>query len=158
MAKSKSPKRATPSETVRQVLKDGGLKLEKLEGRTGYSVALGDELYAGATAHVLEEQGQFVFYVEYREKAPKKNHPQVAEFITRANYGILIGNFEMNHDDGSVRYKSSVDYEGTVLTYELVRNAVLAARNGNEEYGSALVEVMKGSKSAKKAIAEVEAE
>jgi len=40
----------------------------------------------------------------------------VAEFINRANYGIIIGNFEMDFADGEIRYKTSIDVQGDKLT------------------------------------------
>ncbi len=49
----------------------------------------------------------------------------LAEFVTRANFGLVVGNFEMDMDDGEVRYKTSIDVEGdrlsTALLHQLVR-------------------------------------
>ena len=46
---------------------------------------------------------------------PEEMRVPMAEFLTRANYGLRIGNFEMDFEDGEVRYKSSVDFEGIEL-------------------------------------------
>lgn len=32
---------------------------------------------------------------------------RTAEFLTRANYGLVFGNFEMDMHDGEIRYKPS---------------------------------------------------
>jgi hypothetical protein len=53
---------------------------------------------------------RFLFYLCFRGNAAKKDRDKVAEFIVRANYGLVIGNFEMRYKDGSVRFKSSVDF------------------------------------------------
>lgn len=37
---------------------------------------------------------------------------------------LIIGNFELDFDDGEVRYKTSVDVEGTRLTIPLIRQVV----------------------------------
>ena len=39
-------------------------------------------------------------------KAAEEVRPQVMEYLTRANYGLRIGKFEMNCDDGEVRYQA----------------------------------------------------
>lgn len=42
---------------------------------------------------------------------PKKRN-RIAQLLTRVNFGIRIGNFEMDYDDGQIRYKTSIDYDG----------------------------------------------
>jgi hypothetical protein len=80
----------------------------------------------------------------------------VAEFITRANYGLRIGNFELDFDDGEVRYKSSLDFEGLALTPELIRNTIYPAVQTIDRYLPGLMSVFYASKSPAEAIAEVE--
>src|SRR3954467_14939357 len=58
-------------------------------------------------AQVRVDLEQFIFYVVMPVRAPAQMRLAVAEYITRANYGLRIGNFEMDFDDGEVRYKSS---------------------------------------------------
>jgi len=48
----------------------------------------------------------------------------IAEFSTRANYGIRIGNIKRNYSDGEIRDKSSLDFEGQSLTPTLIRNSI----------------------------------
>ena len=40
----------------------------------------------------------------------------VAELLARINYGLNIGNFELDMTDGEIRYKTSIDVEGGELT------------------------------------------
>ncbi len=48
----------------------------------------------------------------------------VAEFITRANFGIVIGNFEIDFSDGEIRYKTSIDVEGDRPSFALIKRLV----------------------------------
>ena len=43
---------------------------------------------------------------------PDNRRKQIAEFITRANFGLLLGNFELNFDNGELRYKCCFVYDG----------------------------------------------
>ena len=47
------------------------------------------------------------------------------EFITRANYGLLIGNFELDLADGEVRFKTGLDVRGAQLTATLAGRAII---------------------------------
>lgn len=38
---------------------------------------------------------------------PESGRKRIAEFLTMANYGLILGNFEMDMDDGELRYKST---------------------------------------------------
>ncbi|WP_049790798.1 hypothetical protein [Trichormus azollae] len=50
----------------------------------------------------------------------------IAECITRANYGMIIGNFELDFNDGEIRYKTSIDAEGERLSFALIKQVVYA--------------------------------
>lgn len=77
-------------------------------------------------AQAREAQQQFVFYSVCPMAMPDFKRTAVAEFVTRANYGMIIGNFELDLDDGEVRYKTSLDVEGTEINGALIRQAAYA--------------------------------
>jgi len=72
-----------------------------------------------------DEHSQLVFYSVFPDVVPAERRLEVAEYLTRANYGLMIGNFEMDLDDGDVRYKTSVQLEDEALTIEGVRAVIL---------------------------------
>ncbi len=53
-----------------------------------------------AQAHA--DQDRYVFYSVIPVTAPEGRRIAVAELLTRANYGMLIGNFELDLDDGEI--------------------------------------------------------
>jgi hypothetical protein len=57
-----------------------------------------------------------IIYVRLPSKVPQVKRLDIAKYITRANYGLMISNFELDFEDGDVRYKGSIDYSGGVLT------------------------------------------
>jgi hypothetical protein len=72
-------------------------------------------------AHCRPDYGQCVFYSVAPVRAPEVLRPAVAEFLTRANLGLIIGNFELDYDDGEVRFKTSIQVDDTLLTPSLLR-------------------------------------
>jgi hypothetical protein len=109
-------------------------------------------------AQVRPDLEQFIFYVVMPVRAPANMRVAVAEYLTRANYGLRIGNFEMDFDDGEVRYKSSLDFEGVELTSGLIRNAIYPAVQTMDRYLPGLLSVIFGGKSAEEAIYAIEEE
>jgi hypothetical protein len=91
---------------------------------------------------------QFVIYFNFGVSAVPERRDAVARFIARANWGLLIGNFELDYDDGQVRFKSSIDFSGTELSETMIRNAILPAMTAFETYANQLVAIMTGAATA----------
>lgn len=107
-----------------------------------------------AEAH--EAQGLFAFYSVLSAKAPKEKRILVAEFITRANYSMIIGNFEMDYDDGEVRYKTSIDVKGDELRAALIQQVVYGNVKTVDLYFEGLMSVIYGGATPAAAIAKIE--
>jgi hypothetical protein len=73
-----------------------------------------------------EDHQQFVFYSVCPVVVPEARRAAMAEFVTRANFGLIIGNFELDYADGELRYKTSIDVEGTEINQALIRQCVYA--------------------------------
>ena len=109
-----------------------------------------------AFAAIATETEQFVFYINFGPAVPPEQMAEVAHFITLANWGLMIGNFEMDYTDGHVRFKSSVSFRGTELSEALIRNAILSAMNAVERYADALIQMMARGKGAEQAFKEAD--
>jgi hypothetical protein len=102
------------------------------------------------------EEDQFVFYSICPVNAPENKRTAIAEFITRANYGTIIGNFELDYDDGEIRYKTSIDVEGSNLTFDLIKQLVYTNVTMMNEYLPGILSVIEGDVEPKDAIAQIE--
>lgn len=68
---------------------------------------------------------------------------RMAEFITRATYGMTRGCFEMDYRDGEIRFRMTVDCDGdAVPTQEIVKNSVYVPASMFNRYGSGMVQTM----------------
>ena len=109
-------------------------------------------------AHVIEERQRFVFLSSMANYVPKLMRLEASEFLTRANFGMEVGNFEMDFTDGTVRYRTSVDVEGGELTQVMIKNLVYVNIAVIDQYLPGLAKVVKDGVEPEKAIDEVEAE
>ncbi len=80
----------------------------------------------------------------------------MTEFINRANFGMIIGNFELDLGDGEVRYKTSVDLEGVDIQANMLRNLLYANVLTMDKYFTGLMRVTYGGITAEEAIREIE--
>ncbi|MEH2439320.1 YbjN domain-containing protein [Nostoc sp.] len=107
-------------------------------------------------AKAREENKQFVFYSLCPITVPENRKQAVAEFLTRANYGLMIGNFELDFSDGEIRYKTSIDIVGDRLSFALIKNLVYTNVTMMDEYLPGIIFVIDGDASPKEAITKIE--
>ncbi len=130
----------------------------KIQGELSLNLAFeGDNGRWQCYAKAREEQKQFAFYSICPIKVPKPKRRAVGEFIARANYGMIIGNFELDFTDGEIRYKTSIDVEGDRLTSALIKQLVYANVTMMDEYLPGIKAVVEGELSPEDAIAKIEA-
>lgn len=80
----------------------------------------------------------------------------MAEFICRANYGLKMGNFELDFDDGEVRFKVHVLCKGVTPTAEMIKRSIYCPATMFDHYGSGIVDVIFNDTSGKAAIEKCE--
>lgn len=144
-------------EVVVQFFQDDDWPIELIEGeqavRSKFRSEAGEWTCYG---RVRPEHHQFCFYSVCPMRVPEAQFIPVSEYLHRANYGMTIGNFELDFSDGEVRYKTSIDVEGDRLTQALVRQMVLANVMLMDRYLPGLMAVMYGGVTPAAAIAEIE--
>jgi len=144
-------------DTTMQFFQEDGWSFTQLEGqpvlRTGFQ---GESGHWTCFAQAREEQAQFLFYSICPVNAPEDRRMAAAEFLTRANYGLLIGNFEMDMSDGEIRYKTSIDVQGDRLSPALIKPLVYANVLMMDNYLPSLMSVIYGNVPPAEAVAKVE--
>jgi len=98
-------------------------------------------------AQIIEDQELIVFYSVCPLSVPEGRRPETADFLTRANYGLAVGNFELDFDDGEIRYKTVLEVEGRRISKALVKKLVRANGLAMETYLPAIGAVVGGTPS-----------
>ena len=144
-------------EIVGRFLEEDDWPYSLVEGRTVYKTGFeGKNGQFTCYAQERIEQDQFVFYSIFPVRTPDNRLHEVAEFITRANYGMIIGNFELDYADGEIRYKTSVDIEDVDMVEPLVRHLIYANVLTMDKYFPGLMRVLYAGIDPADAIEEVE--
>ncbi len=145
----------TASMVVEEVLGGSGFSFARADDEQGYIdyvARVTQGIVEAFAVRLSEELERVVLYVLFEPKAKKELRQELAEFVTRANFGMGDGNFEMDFDDGSVRFKISLDYTDEPLSPLLLRNMIYDAMDTTEVYADALARVIAGKSKAKAAV------
>ena len=98
----------------------------------------------------------FVVYA-YPPLTAKDCLPEMAEFIARANYGLQNGCFELDFEDGEIRFRTFVDCDGQLPAESVIRNSVYTAVTMMRRYGDGIAAVLFGAQTPVIAVAACEA-
>ncbi|MCL2603806.1 MAG: YbjN domain-containing protein [Defluviitaleaceae bacterium] len=67
---------------------------------------------AGTRMFIAAQDDGLTLYTAVNVLADPDNRPATAEYIVRANHGLLCGGFEMDMDNGSINYKTFIHCGG----------------------------------------------
>jgi hypothetical protein len=138
-------------------LRDDDWNFERIEGR--------DAIRCGIKAKnasfrmifdVKEDAEQLILLAISPNNVPEDKRLVAAEFITRANYGLRIGNFELDMNDGEIRYKVAIDVEGSSLSPQMLRNMIGLGVGTLDRYFPGLMAICFTGQSALEAVQQIE--
>ncbi len=95
-------------------------------------------------------------YSQVPWSTPESARNAMAELITRINYGLSIGNFEMDFSDGEIRFKTSIEIPPGTASRDLVENLLSPNFGAMDTYLPALEAVRDGRLDPEAAVRSVE--
>jgi hypothetical protein len=101
---------------------------------------------------VFPARRRVVTYAALPDRVPEARRVEVAELLTRANGALAIGNFELNFDDGEIRFRSGIDLGSTSLTDELIDPLVQSCLVSIGDHALAIQAVAAGRQTPQAAI------
>lgn len=107
---------------------------------------------------VDEEKKQFLFHSLMGMNIPQQYRASVVEYITRVNYGLTLGNFEMDFDSGDIRFRTSIESPDAELSVGIVRELIYANVHTMDHYFPGVMAVVHAGLSPEAAIARIEAQ
>lgn len=139
--------------TLSQFLEDDGWHPIRITERPAYRMFYtGKNVDVRCIATVRIEAQQLVIYAYAPLKVPEEQRMRSVEYLTRANYGLNVGNFEFDFNDGEVRFKNGIDFEDEDLTYNWIRNTIYPAVRLMDFYFPGLMMVVFGGHEPAEAI------
>ncbi len=147
-------------EAVENFFNRDGLKHEPFNERNvasaSYSV---DTRFGHVRIYFHAYDDKLIMHFMIPLNAGEEERAKVGEFLLRANYGLKIGGFDFDFNDGEISYRIAMyfgDDEFAPPTYDQINFAVIIGLMMIERYGDALVKVMFGLVEPEDAIAAVD--
>jgi hypothetical protein len=145
--------------TIRDALvayfKARDMSLFEIDERTMSAPVAGSNGEWTLFATIREPEHQLLLHGVHPGEVSADRRTEMALYLSRANFGLVIGAFEIDLDDGEVRFKTSIDVEGAELTDALIDHLVLANVSMMDRYLPGIDAVANGTP-ADAAIAAVE--
>lgn len=105
---------------------------------------------------VREDEEQLLLYSVYPDLVPEQHLDEAMTYVTRANWDLSIGAFELDLDTGEARFRTSIDLEGVDPSEPLLRSLVQSNVVVMDRYLPGLEAICRGEP-ADDTIAEIEA-
>lgn len=145
-------------ETMTRFFDEASWKYIQVEGKAILQLACrGENGRWMCIAQAKDDLDRMLFFSVLETNVPENRRALVSEFLTRANYGLALGNFEMDFGDGEVRYKTSIDVAGGQLTTGMVATMVRVNLAMMDLYLPGIMSVIYGDTSPADAVARAEA-
>jgi hypothetical protein len=140
-------------ELISNYLKNEGWSFSQVAGRNALEFDYQGQ-YSSWTCYALAkpEYDECSFFSVYPDNISKANHAAIVEYITRANYGLPVGNFEMDWDSGELRFKTSLDFEGDRLSEILLNRLVKTNLFLMDKYTFGINKILKEGKTPGEAL------
>lgn len=101
---------------------------------------------------ILCRESDSAIYGIMPTKVPPAKRTTMAELITKVNYEYMwFGRYDMDYGDGEVRYCFALDYEGSILSKEMCKNAINFTVSAGRNIQNAMNAVINSGKSAEQA-------
>lgn len=140
-------------DAIATVLREIGWNPER-DGESAGFVVRFDPPYipvAYAYAVVSEQLETFLFHITLGVAAAVARRDETAKYLTLVNWNLMTGSFDMDYEDGQIRFRSAVCFRGTELSETLVRNVIGTAMAAVERYAEGAIDVMAREKPAPQA-------
>lgn len=97
-----------------------------------------------ADIDIIINEDSFLVYLILPMTADKEVQKEMAEFLTRINYGLESCNFEMDFSDGEIRCKCFCNCADTVPTNQQISNCIFFNTATVNNYGNGIAKILFG--------------
>lgn len=101
------------------------------------------------------EQGIGVYSI-YAVNAPDDKRSMVPELLNVLNYNLFVGNFEMDHLDGEIRFRTTMHLHGLELTANFIEEFIMSNIFTLDRYSPAISGFAFGDLTVDQALEKVE--
>jgi len=103
-------------EWIYTIIEDKTIAILGISGKNGKLQCIAD---------VSEDEKKMIFFSVCNSNVSDDKKLLMCELLTRINHGKFLGNFEMDFEDGEIRYKTSIYYGDLELSNDVIENLIM---------------------------------
>lgn len=146
-------------DVAKQFFDEESWRYQDIEAEGIVTVAFrGDSGQWSCYGQAQDQRNLFVFYSISPTRPDQGKIMPMCEYLTRVNYNMALGNFEMDMEDGEIRFKTSIDITGDELTVANVRQLVYSNLLTMDRYLPGIQAIANTDEAPAEVIARLEAE
>ena len=145
-------------EHIEAFMKEHDWKYEYDEEHQVFISGVGLQNYVSSIQYAISIKDTHVINYAVLPLNAKKHIKRLVEFLCRANYGLIFGNFEFDYRDGEIRYKLEMTSDAILADDSNIGILLFKPAMMMEKYIKGIVQVMTGTMKAKEAVALCEQE
>jgi len=104
-------------------------------------------------ADLIEDEKRFIFFTVCGANTPTDKRQIMLELLNFLNYRLFFGNFEMDLEDGEIRFRTSISFNNIEVNQNFIEELIMTGITIMDKSLPSLVGVMFGDMSIKKALA-----
>lgn len=129
---------------VEEILRDDDWKFQREEDAPFVHLRISSENQQYRCVFLADDATNvLLLYTIIPVIVPKSSRLAICEYICRANHNMKLGNFEIDMEDGEVRFKASLDMDGIEVSTSLIRNLLSVSYHTCEDYTPGIVAVVR---------------
>jgi hypothetical protein len=129
----------------------GSIRYDHDEERGLFRMAF-DGKHGDIRVLIIVEESMIQVFTHPANKVPENYRQSIAEAITRANYGLKLGNFEMDYEDGELRYQVALPIDGELPVDDVLDHILYVGGAMVDRYIPAFLSIIYGNEDVKLAI------
>jgi hypothetical protein len=125
---------------VKRFLVEEDMSFMNMKGRNALGMIIkGRQSTYNVIIEAVQKHEQIICCAQCLFNIPNDKRSSVAEYFTRINYLLKIGNFEMDIEDGEIQFRIGIDAEGGMISRGMFNNMIGISINTFDQYFPGLV-------------------
>lgn len=103
-------------------------------------------------ADLIEDEKSFIFFSVFGANTPEIKRLDMLKLLNNLNYKLILGNFEMDLQNGDIRFKTSISFNHFELNQNFVEELILSNIVTMDNSLPSIIGLMFGEISVEKAL------
>ena len=103
-------------------------------------------------ADLIDEDSRLIFFSVCGANTPESKRQDMLQLLNDLNYKLFFGNFEMDLQDGEVRFRTSISFKHFEVNQDLIQEIIMSNIVTMDKSLASIVGLMFGEISVQKAL------